>query len=164
MTTPYKISVVCLGNICRSPMGEVMLRSALEQAGLGREVVVESAGTGDWHIGGGADWRAVDAVAANGLDLGGHVARQFAADDFERVDLVLAMDSAHVQTLNALAPDAASRVKVRLLRSFDPDADDLEVADPYFGDRAGFEVTFADISAALPGVVEFVRTEVSARA
>lgn len=164
MTTPFTISVVCLGNICRSPMGEVMLRSALEQAGLG-EVVVESAGTGDWHIGGGADRRAVDVIAASGLDLSAHVARQFDAGDFERVDLVIAMDSSHVQTLAALTPDADSRAKVRLLRSFDPEAgDDLDVADPYFGDRAGFDITYDDISAALPGVVEFVRAAVSARA
>src|SRR5699024_11345093 len=78
MASPYTISVVCTGNICRSPMGEVMLRDAFDRAGL-ENVVIESAGTGDWHVGGGADHRAEEIIADNGLDLSGHRRRSSTA-------------------------------------------------------------------------------------
>lgn len=166
MDAPYTVSVVCLGNICRSPMAEVMIAGALKQAGLS-QVAVESAGTSDWNEGSGADPRASDVVARAELDLSGHVARQFAPEDFNRVDLILAMDSSNLRELRALAPSQEGAAKVRLLRSFDPAAragGDLEVVDPFFGDPGDFDTTFEHISAALPGIVEFVRAEVAARA
>lgn len=162
MTASYTISVVCTGNICRSPMGEVMLRDALTRAGLDN-VVVESAGTGDWHVGGGADHRAEEVIARSGLDLSSHRVKQFTREDFDRVDLVLALDNSHLQALRTLAPSEDAREKIRLLRSFDPDAvasDDLDVNDPYFGDYRDFEITHENITGATPGIVDFVHTEV----
>ena len=143
-------------------MAEVMLRDALEQAHIA-DVVVESAGTGDWHIGGGADHRAEQVISRNGLDLSAHSASQFTGPDFDRVDLVLALDHSHVRTLRRLAGSDATREKIHLLRSFDPDAvgaGDLDVNDPYYGDYQDFEITFENITAALPGIVEFVAEEI----
>lgn len=162
MSSPFTISVVCTGNICRSPMGEVMIKDALTRAGL-TDVVVESAGTGDWHVGGGADHRAEEVISRSGLDLSGHRASQFTRGDFSRVDLVLALDDSHLRTLNRLAPDEGARAKIHLLRSFDPSAvatGDLDVNDPYYGDYRDFEITFSNISSATPGIVDFVRSQV----
>lgn len=147
-------------------MGEVMLRHALEEAGLD-DVVVQSAGTGDWHVGGGADHRAEDVIARRGLDLTGHRAAQFTRSHFDDVDLILALDESHLRALRTLAPTEADREKVRLLRSFDPEAvaaDDLEVNDPYYGDYRDFEITYENLEAATPGVVDFVRSELASRA
>lgn len=143
-------------------MGEVMIDAALSDAGV-ENVVVESAGTGDWHVGGGADHRAEQVIARAGLDLSGHVVSQFRPEHFDRVDLVIAMDNSHVRDLRAMAPDDGAREKVRLLRSFDPEArasDDLEVADPYYGDFQDFEVTYDNIDGALAGLVDFVKEQI----
>lgn len=164
MSDLYTISVVCTGNICRSPIGEVVLRTAMEEAGLGDRVLVASAGTGEWHLGDDADHRALAVLRLKGHTLHDHRARKFSAENFDDVDLVLALDYSHVDTLRALAPDEESAQKVRLLRSFDPDAvaeDDLEVADPYYGDRRDFEITYDEVAAATPGVVAYVRTQLS---
>lgn len=158
--TPYRISVVCTGNICRSPMGEIMLADALEQAGVPAEV--ESAGTGDWHVGAGADHRAERMISQKGLDLSRHSARQFAPEDFQRLDLVLALDHSHLRALRALAPNEEQAQKVRLVRTFDPEAvqaDDLDVMDPYYGDFQDFETTYSNIAAATEGIVNFVRAQ-----
>lgn len=166
MSTPYTISVVCTGNICRSPMGEVMLQDALDRAGV-EGVRVISAGTGDWHVGSGADHRAEEIIARHGLDLSGHSAQQFTPRDFGAVDLVLALDDSHVRTLNRLARTENDREKIRLLRSFDPEAlaeGDLDVNDPYYGDARDFEITYENIEAATPGIVEFVREQLAERA
>lgn len=159
MAQDYSICVVCSGNICRSPIGEVVLEDALARAGLADRVSVCSAGTGSWHLGDGADHRACAVAKTHGLDLTQHRADVFAAEHFEDVDLVLALDAGHLHELRALAPDDPAREKVRLLRSFDPEAvaeDDLEVADPYYGDRRDFEIAFDQVMAAAPGVVAHV--------
>jgi len=166
MRDVFTINVVCTGNICRSPMAEVMLRDALDAKGV-QGVVVESGGTGDWHVGGGADHRAEQVIARNGLDLSGHVAKQFGSRDFARTDLIIALDNSHVHTLNRLAPTREDREKIHLLRSFDPaavEADDLEVNDPYYGDFRDFEITFEHITAALAGLVDYIEDQVRQRA
>src|SRR5690625_31701 len=163
MDSPYTISVVCTGNICRSPMAEVMRRDALEQAGV-TGVVGHSAGTADWHVGGGADRRAEEEVARSGLALSSHSVSQFTSADLDRVDLVLALDHSHVTSLRRLAGSDAAREKIRLLRSFDAEsvtAGDLDVNDPYYGDYQDFEITFDNITAALPGIVDFVTQEIA---
>ncbi|MPV50602.1 MULTISPECIES: low molecular weight protein-tyrosine-phosphatase [unclassified Pseudactinotalea] len=167
MASLYAISVVCTGNICRSPMGEVILREAVASAGLADHVRVVSAGTGDWHVGDGADHRAAAVMADHGMSLAEHHAAQFTAADFARVDLVLALDAGHETYLRRLAPSPADRDKVRLLRSFDPVSvadDDLEVADPYFGDRRDFEITYEQLRAAVPGILEHVRAALAVHA
>jgi len=164
MPEDYSICVVCSGNICRSPIGEAVIRDALAKAGLAGRVSVCSAGTGAWHVGHDADHRAAAVARSHGLDLAGHRAVVFGADHFDDVDLVLALDSGHLRELRALAHDDGSRAKVRLLRTFDPDAaiDDLDVADPYYGDRRDFEIAFEQLVAAAPGVVEHVRAQLGA--
>ncbi len=147
------VCVVCSGNICRSPIGEIVLRAALTEAGLGDRVRVSSAGTGDWHVGQSANPRAARVLRAAGYPTD-HVARQITADDLAGIDLVLAADRGHLKELRRLTdhPD-----RIRMLRSFDPDADTDEVPDPYYGPDAGFDEVLAMIEAATPGIVQEIR-------
>ena len=159
---PYRVTFVCTGNICRSPIAEVVVRDALGREGLGDRVVVDSAGTGGWHEGDGADPRAVAALEAAGLDGTAHRAREVDRSALGTTDLVVALDSGHARDLRALLPpDRADRV--RLLRSFDPDADGTDVADPYYGDDAGFTTTVEQVRAAVPGLLAHVRAELDGR-
>ncbi|MBI1377977.1 MAG: low molecular weight phosphotyrosine protein phosphatase [Frankiales bacterium] len=157
-----RVTVVCSGNICRSPIGEVVLRDAVERAGLGHAVLVDSAGIGGWHVGEGADRRARAVLARHGYDAAGHRVRQITGDWFDEddaPDLLLAMDSGHEQALRRLAPDS----DVRRYRTFDPalagraDAA-LDVPDPYYGDDSDFEEVLAMVQAATPGVLAHLRT------
>lgn len=160
----FVVSFVCTGNICRSPMGEVILRELLEREGLADRVEVVSAGTGDWHVGGPADPRAVSTLRRFGLDGESHRAQQFVRDTFAEVDLVLALDRGHEDILRRLAPTVEDRDKVRLLRSFDPAAvaaGSLEVDDPYFGEDSDFVTTYEEVLPACEGVVAFLRTELA---
>jgi protein-tyrosine phosphatase len=140
VSRPYRIAFVCLGNICRSPIAEYVMRQRLDDAGLGGRVTVTSAGTGDYHVGEGADPRTVTTLRSAGLDASGHRAAQFTRDDFATSDLVVAMDAANAASLRRIAPDAAAAAKVVLLRSYDADSspNDLDVPDPYFGGGEGF--------------------------
>lgn len=159
---PYRVCVVCSGNICRSPMGEIVLRQRLEAAGLSDAVEVDSAGTGDWHIGQGADPRTVSALRAGGYDGSAHRARQFERSWFDGRDLILVADRRHLSAIRALAPARADHGHVRLLRSFDPasvEAGALEVDDPYYGSDDGFARCLAEVEQACDGVVEFIREE-----
>jgi low molecular weight protein-tyrosine phosphatase len=150
----YRVTFVCTGNICRSPMAEAVFRKHAEDAGL--DVEVDSSGTGSWHEGDGADERTVATLRSHGYPSA-HRARQFQPAWFDRYDLILALDEGHLKALRRLAPDAESREKVRLLREFDPAADDLEVPDPYYDGRAEFEQVLEMIEAAMPGLLAEVR-------
>src|SRR5260370_20019487 len=133
----YRIALVCLGNICRSPMAEVMLRAELERAGLSARVEVDSAGTGDWHLGEPMDARARAELSRRGYHGAGHRARQFEPSWFKRYDLVLAMDASNLARLRRMAPDREAAQRTALFLSFDParagSGGDLEVPDPYNG-------------------------------
>ncbi|MFB9200582.1 low molecular weight protein-tyrosine-phosphatase [Nonomuraea spiralis] len=154
----YRVCLVCMGNICRSPMAEVVLRRTLEERGLGGRVVVESAGTGGWHAGDPMDERALGTLAEHGYDGAAHRARQFTEDWFDRYDLVLAMDRDNVANLRRLAPTG---VEVRLFRSFDPGAPDgAEVPDPYYGGREGFEEVLTMLETASEGVAKHIADEI----
>lgn len=158
----FRITAVCLGNICRSPMAEAVIRARVEEAGLGGAVLVDSAGTDGWHIGEDADPRALQTLRAAGYDLM-HSGRQITTEWFlepGRPDLLLTMDSSNYATVIALAPDEASRERVRMMRSFDPalaglPAGDprLDVPDPWFGDHDGFGEVLAMLEAAADGLV-----------
>ena len=165
MSGAYRVCVVCSGNICRSPMGEIVLRRRLQEAGLGDQVVVDSAGTGDWHVGHGADPRTVRALQAGGYDGSAHRAQQFAPAWVGDRDLVLVADSGHLREVRRLAR-GGDTTHVRLLRSFDPaavEAGTLDLDDPYYGEEAGFDRCLAEVEAAAPGVVEFVARELARR-
>ncbi|MEJ8277895.1 low molecular weight protein-tyrosine-phosphatase [Pseudonocardia spirodelae] len=143
---------VCTGNICRSPIAEKMLAAEVESAGLSDRVRVTSAGTGHWHIGQPMDERAEEVLAAHGYDTT-HSARQVDSEILS-ADLLVALDAGHLRSLQRSVPDPK---RVRLLRSFDPDAPDgAEVPDPYYGGPDGFAEVHAMIAAAMPGLVEHV--------
>ncbi|HSO64990.1 MAG TPA: low molecular weight protein-tyrosine-phosphatase [Ornithinibacter sp.] len=166
---PYRVSVVCWGNICRSPMGEYLLREAIEEAGLGDRVVVDSAGTSSDELGNGMHPRTAAVMRRNGHEDVGwsdHRARRFEPSWFDAYDLVLPVDHVHVERLERHARDGADLDKMHLFRSFDPDAvatGELGMDDPWYGTDAAYDQTYAEITAALPGIVEHVRAELEAR-
>jgi len=146
---------VCLGNICRSPTAEGVMRSLVQDAGLEGEIVVDSAGTGAWHVGNPPDERASAAALARGISLGGR-ARQVLGEDYDRFDLLIGMDRSNVADLISAAPREDARERVRLLRQFDPGsggARDLDVPDPYYGGASGFADVFDLVYAACDGLL-----------
>jgi protein-tyrosine phosphatase len=154
---PYRVCFVCLGNICRSPMADVLLRAELAGAGLDGLVEVDSAGTGDWHVGGPMDRRARAELARHGYDGAAHRARQFRPSWFADRDLVLAMDRANLADLREMAPDEDAAGRVLLFRSFDPslasdDRDDGQVPDPYGGGAEDYAAAFDLVQAAVHGL------------
>ncbi|MFF5984494.1 low molecular weight protein-tyrosine-phosphatase [Streptomyces olindensis] len=160
----YRVCFVCTGNICRSPMAEVVFRARVAEAGLDGLVEVDSAGTGGWHEGDGADPRTVAVLEENGYACG-HTARQFQPSWFARLDLVVALDSGHLRALRRLAPTEQDAQKVRLLRSYDPAAgDDLDVPDPYYGGADGFDECLEMVEAASTGLLAAVREDVEGQA
>ncbi|GHD32841.1 low molecular weight protein-tyrosine-phosphatase [Streptomyces violarus] len=160
----YRVCFVCTGNICRSPMAEVVFRARVAEAGLDGPVEVDSAGTGGWHEGDGADPRTVAVLEENGYATG-HTARQFQPSWFSRLDLVIALDSGHLGALRRLAPTEEDARKVRLLRSYDPAAgNDLDVPDPYYGGADGFGECLEMVEAASTGLLAAVRADVEGRA
>lgn len=167
MSDPYRIVVVCWGNICRSPMAEFVLRRAFEEAGLADRVAVSSAGTSTEELGRPMDRRTIAVMERNSLadtGFGAKRAIQFRGDSFDDADLVLTADHIHERILRERARSAEDTAKVRMLRSFDPAAvaaGTLGMDDPWYGDDDDFDVTFAEIVAASPGIVDFVRGELS---
>lgn len=150
-----KIAVVCLGNICRTPIAAAVLRRALADAGLDDRIELTSAGTADFHVGKPADERARAVLRTRGYDEA-HTARQFTAADLREHDLVLAMDRSNLADLRGLSDDPDEQAKVVLFRSFDPSAPtDAEVPDPYYDGR--FEEAMDLIEATAPTVVEELR-------
>ena len=151
---PYRICVVCLGNICRSPMGEVLLRDELRKAGLAGRVEVDSAGTGDWHLGEAMDSRARAELSRRGYDGSLHQARQIQASWLADYDLFLAMDLANLSSLRRMAAgDADLLGRIQLMLSFDPDAPEgAEVPDPYNGSQEDYAEAFELVDAAARGL------------
>ena len=159
----YRVCFVCTGNICRSPMAESVFRARVQEAGLDGLVEVDSAGTGGWHEGDGADPRTVAVLEDNGYE-GAHSARQFQASWFSRLDLVVALDAGHLKALRRLAPTPQDAEKVRLLRSYDPAAGADDVPDPYYGGLDGFVECLEMVEAASEGLLAAVREHVEGRA
>jgi protein-tyrosine phosphatase len=147
----YRVAVVCLGNICRSPMAEVVLSDRLAAAGLDDAVEVVSAGTGDWHVGEPMDRRAAAALTARGYDASRHRAQQFEASWLEEHDLVLVMDAGNLADVSALGDPA----RVRMFRDFDPRAGDgdRDVPDPYYGGDDGFDSVLAIVERTVDALV-----------
>jgi len=154
-----RVLFVCMGNICRSPTAEGVMRHLVREAGLEDEIVIDSAGTGNWHAGDPPDRRSTEVARARGVTLDG-AARQITVDDFEAFDLLLAMDRENLEGIRAIAPDAESAAKARLLREFDPasaGAPDLDVPDPYYGGPQGFETVLDQVEAACRGLLDALR-------
>lgn len=149
MTTPPTVLTVCLGNICRSPAAEAAIREAADNAGV--EVDVDSAGTGAYHLGDPPNPRMQAAGDRKGLTVTG-TARQIRSSDFEDFDLIVAMDHSNLEFLKSLAPQAGH--KIRLLRSFDAEATDDEVPDPYYGPDHGFDEVIDMVRPAAAGLIE----------
>ncbi|RQR39641.1 MULTISPECIES: low molecular weight protein-tyrosine-phosphatase [unclassified Burkholderia] len=155
--TRVAICFVCLGNICRSPTAEGVMRHQVDAAGLADRIEVDSAGTGDWHVGEPPDTRAQAAARTRGYDLSALRARQVSAADFERFDLLLAMDEANLAELRRRCPPG-HRDKVRLLMEFAPGAAGTEVDDPYFGGAQGFEQVLDQVERACAGLLDTLRS------
>jgi protein-tyrosine phosphatase len=151
------ILFVCLGNICRSPTAEGVMRELVRRSQLQDRLVLDSAGTGAWHVGESPDARATAAARARGIVLEGS-ARQIQPGDFQEFDLILAMDRSNLRDLLRLAPDEQAQAKVQLLRDFDPRSDgEQDVPDPYYGGPNGFEYVLDLVQAACEGLLGELR-------
>jgi protein-tyrosine phosphatase len=154
-----RICFVCLGNICRSPTAEAVMRHLVVGAGLEHQILIESAGTGDWHIGQPRDRRSRAVGEARGIPLTG-VAQQFVSASFDRYTHVIAMDRSNRDALLKMARGPQDRAKVALLRSFDQTAPpDAEVPDPYYGGPGGFDEVFDICERACGALLEQLKSE-----
>jgi len=145
----FRICFVCTGNICRSPMAEVIFKDMVKKAGFESKVAVISAGTGDWHVGEPADERTAAALAAQGYDGSRHRARQFDPAWFANLDLVVVFDRSQERILKAWAATEQDASKVQLLLSFDSEQSALvDVPDPYYSDAALFDQVLVQIERA----------------
>jgi low molecular weight protein-tyrosine phosphatase len=159
---PVRLLFVCLGNICRSPTAEGVMRALVARAGLSESIDLDSAGTGRWHVGSAPDERATVAAGARGISLEG-CARQVTAEDFLEFDLLLAMDRSNLRELQRVAGSEEQRARARLLREFDPASRahspegwvgaDLDVPDPYYGSPGGLEEVLELVQAACEGLL-----------
>ncbi|MGQ3101105.1 MAG: low molecular weight protein-tyrosine-phosphatase [Sphingopyxis solisilvae] len=144
------ILFLCLGNICRSPLAEGAARAAFTAAGI--DARLDSAGTGDWHVGRPPDPRAQAEARRRGIDISNLRARQLAREDFYRFDLILAADTANLREARALVP-ADATARVRLMLDLVPGRQGESVTDPYYGADDGFAETWADVSAVAAALV-----------
>jgi low molecular weight protein-tyrosine phosphatase len=149
---PKSILFVCLGNICRSPIAEGMFRHIAKQRGFADHFVIDSAGLGSWHIGNPPDDRAQAAMRHRGIDIGDRLARQITPCDFEKFELILAMDRANRNALLKLAPKEHQH-KIKLFMDFAPNLSVHEIPDPFFGDVEGFDYICQLVDAACRGLL-----------
>ena len=142
---PRSFLFVCLGNICRSPLAEGAFRAEAARRGL--DVEVDSAGTGGWHRGEPPDRRAIAAARRGGVDISGQRARKVTPADFDRFDLILALDAENLADLEQIRP-AGSRARLSLLLDHVPGREGEAVGDPYYGDESHFDATWRDVTEA----------------
>lgn len=153
MSQPVRLLMLCLGNICRSPMAEGAFRARLQAAGLEDDVQVDSAGIGPWHAGEPPDPRAIACARGHGVDIAGQRARQLAATDFQRFDWILAADADNLQALQGRRPRDATARATLLLPWATGEADAAAIPDPYTGDAADFERVWAMVDGAAEAAV-----------
>lgn len=163
MTPGYSVLMVCLGNICRSPTAQGVLRHMVREAGLQDAVLVDSAGTLDEHAGSPPDPRSCDHALRRGYDLSDLRARQVRSGDFEQFDLILAMDWSNLQALQRDCP-ARHQHKLRRLMEFAPAGRGEIVADPYYGGHEGFEAALDHVELACRGLLMHLRSALGPRA
>lgn len=147
---------VCLGNICRSPLAEAALKAEADRLGL--DVEVDSAGTGDWHLGHAPDPRAAAIAERNGIDISHLRARQVTADDFRRFDHIVALDQQNLADLRAMQP-ADGKAALSLMLDHVPGREGQPVADPYYGDSAHFDVAWQDVAEGARGLARKLAEE-----
>lgn len=157
-----RLLVVCLGNICRSPVAEGVLRARIEASTLAGRVELDSAGTGDWHIGQPPDRRAIANAAEHGIDIAGLRARQLQAADYRDFDWLLCADRANLRDVQARAPRDA-RAQAALLLDWTGVERQGEVPDPYTGGPAQFEHVFRLLDRAADGAIARLREEFGLR-
>ena len=150
-----KVLFVCLGNICRSPTAEGVFKKLVREAGLGREIKVDSAGTGAWHVNQSPDPRSQEAALKRGIDLSAQRARKISTDDFNNFDYLVAMDRSNLGNLKKICPpNLASRISLFL--EFAPELGHQEVPDPYQGGDEGFERVLDLIEVASQGLLSYI--------
>ena len=156
----HKVSVlfVCLGNICRSPTAHGVFQGMVNSAGLGDVIAVDSAGTGDWHIGHSPDQRTAQVAQTKGYDLTELRARLVTSDDFAQFDYVIAMDSANLSDLKAMQPADYSG-HLSLFLDFSQQNSHSEVPDPYYGGDNGFELVFNLVEEASQGLLQHIQAK-----
>lgn len=148
----YRILFVCTGNICRSPTAEAVARQRIEAAGLADLIMVDSAGTHGYHVGEPPDPRTLLAASRRGYDLSSLRARQLESDDFQRFDLLLAMDRGHLEIMQRKAPPVY-RNRLKLFLSYAPSSGYEDMPDPYYGGDAGFETVLDLCESAVDGLL-----------
>lgn len=155
MTEPVKVLFVCLGNICRSPSAEGVFRKVVAQAGLDDRVVIDSCGTGDWHVGKAPDRRATAAARKRGIDISGLRARQFRSEDLDEFDYVLVMDRQNLADVREVWRQNGG-TEPALFLEYGQSGED-EVPDPYYGGEQGFEQVLDMIDEASRGLLQHIR-------
>ncbi len=152
MATKATASVlfVCLGNICRSPLAEAALRAEAAKAGV--DMTIDSAGTGDWHVGSPPDRRAQAVALRHGIDISGYRGRQVAPADFHRFTHIFALDADNLKNLRRIRPSDGT-ADLRLLMDLVPGREGTGVVDPYYGDDAGFDLTWDDVTRAAKAII-----------
>ena len=157
-TPRTSVLFVCLGNICRSPLAEGIFTHLVEEAGLTDKFIVESAGTGAWHVGERPDARAEMVASQHGVELLSR-ARQIDEDDLQTFDWIIAMDRENLRNIQRMADATGSEAEIHLLREFDPEgADGDEVPDPYYGGASGFENVYEMVHRSCRALLDRLRT------
>ena len=159
LSKPFEICFVCLGNICRSPLAEGVFQALINDQGFENQIIIHSAGTGNWHVGASPDARMQATARNKGIQLTSR-AQQIESGDIRRFDLVLAMDRSNLETMEYLCSPEMAAKKLRLFRAFDPEADgNLDVPDPYYGRDDGFEHVFQIVHRTCPPILEYVKSQ-----
>lgn len=149
-----RILMVCLGNICRSPLAEGVLKSKVAS----KSILVDSAGTAAYHVGNSPDKRSIQIAKTYGIDISEQRARAFSKDDFENFDIIYAMDRSNYNNILRLASSVASKNKVQLLLNESFPGEDREVPDPYYGGKEGFETIYQLIDTACDRIAVKITT------
>ena len=156
MSKEISVLFVCLGNICRSPLAEGVFRHVLDEEGLSNQFRVDSAGTGNWHVGESPDHRSVRSAATHGVNLTGH-SRQIQPEDFRRFDYIVAMDQSNLSHLQQYQEGVGGEAALFLLRDFDPEGGPgAEVPDPYYGGPNGFEEVFEMVDRSCRAFLDYI--------